>query len=219
MNTTIRLFFEKRDRAKYISHLDITRCFSRAISRTDLPVWYTEGFNPRIYMTFPLPIPLGFESSCESLDIRLVEDDYPLEQVTEKLNRVLPQGVRILETVLPQQKPEAMALADYIISIDNLRPEGLSKDFMEFAAQPSILITKRTKKGEKEIDLIPLFSVQGIEAGEDCLTLRLRLAAGTSVNLNPTLLIEAFSAYLGCSIEGFRVERTSILTENGEPWR
>ncbi|MEG0754612.1 MAG: TIGR03936 family radical SAM-associated protein, partial [Angelakisella sp.] len=117
MNTTIRLFFEKRDRAKYISHLDITRCFSRAISRTDLPVWYTEGFNPRIYMTFPLPIPLGFESSCESLDIRLVEDDYPLEQVTEKLNRVLPQGVRILETVLPQQKPEAMALADYIISI------------------------------------------------------------------------------------------------------
>ena len=56
----VRIFFEKRDRARYISHLDITRCLSRAFARTDIPVWYTEGFNPRIYMTFALPLSLGY---------------------------------------------------------------------------------------------------------------------------------------------------------------
>ena len=44
----IRVFFEKRDRAKYISHLDLTRCMTRAFARTDIPVWFTEGFNPHV---------------------------------------------------------------------------------------------------------------------------------------------------------------------------
>lgn len=219
MSITIRLFFTKLDRAKYISHLDITRCFARAIARTDLPVWYTEGFNPRIYMTFALPIPLGFESGCESLDLRLVDDAYPLEQVTAELNRVLPQGIRILETALPVQKPDTMALADYTVTMDTQRAHTLQQDFLAFAAQPSIAITKRTKKGEKEIDLIPLFSVVKLEPQEDTLLLQLRLAAGTAQNLNPMLLIEAFSTYMGCAIEDYRVHRTAILTDDLTIWR
>lgn len=219
MSITIRLFFTKQDRAKYISHLDITRCFARAIARTTLPVWHTEGFNPRIYMTFALPIPLGFESDSESLDLRLVEDTYPLEQVTAQLNGVLPQGIRILETALPVQKPETMALADYTITMDTLRANTLKQDFLAFGAQQSIMVTKRTKKGEKEIDLIPLFSVMELEPREDALLLRLRLAAGTAQNLNPMLLVEAFSAYLGCAIEDYRVRRTAILTDDLTIWR
>ncbi|MEG2073415.1 MAG: TIGR03936 family radical SAM-associated protein [Angelakisella sp.] len=219
MNITIRLFFEKRDRAKYISHLDITRCFSRAISRTDIPVWYSEGFNPRIHMAFPLPIPLGFESVCESLEIRLIEDSYPLEKIVTSLNRVLPQGIRILEAALPQEKPDMIALADYTVSIDTEQAQTLRSDFETFAAQPSINIVRRTKKGEKEIDLVPLFSIIELIPKENRLIMKLRLSAGTTLNLNPILLIEAFSAYLGCAVEDYDVERTAILKEDGSIWR
>lgn len=48
----VRLFFTKLDRAKYISHLDMNRCMSRALKRSGLPVWYTGGFNPHMYLTF-----------------------------------------------------------------------------------------------------------------------------------------------------------------------
>jgi len=86
--------------------------FTRSIRRTNIPVWYTEGFNPRLYMTFPLPLSLGYESNCESFDMRLVDADYPLDQVKEQLNKVLPMGVTIVSVTNPVMKPDEIALAD-----------------------------------------------------------------------------------------------------------
>ena len=70
----IRLGFSKTDRAAYISHLDCNRLFQRAFKRSGLPVWYTQGFNPHVYLTFPLPLSLGTESLCETVDFRLTEE-------------------------------------------------------------------------------------------------------------------------------------------------
>lgn len=218
MSITIRLFFTKGDRAKYISHLDITRCFARAIARTDLPVWYTEGFNPRVYMTFALPLPLGFQSNCESVDLRLVEDDFPPAQVAEALNRVLPEGIRVLRAALPRQKPEAIALADYDITLATARAQELAEQFATFAGQPSIPIIRHTKKGDRPLDLAPLVTILDTQPQEDALLLRLRLAAGTTVNLNPILLLDAFSTYLSCAIQDYAVTRTAILTPELEAW-
>ena len=69
-----RIFYRKTGRAKYISHLDLARCMQRAVKRTGLPVWYTVGFNPRLYLGFALPLPLGQESVCETVDLCLMED-------------------------------------------------------------------------------------------------------------------------------------------------
>ena len=70
----IRVFFEKKDRAIYISHLDLLRTMQRALKRSGLPVWYSEGFNPRIYLNFPLALALGVESSCEIMDFPLIDN-------------------------------------------------------------------------------------------------------------------------------------------------
>ena len=67
----LRVFYEKTGRAKYISHLDINRCMQRALRRAEIPVWYTEGFNPHPYTTFALPLSLGYESLCETMDLRI----------------------------------------------------------------------------------------------------------------------------------------------------
>ena len=68
--TTVRIWFTKTGEASYISLLDLQRVMQRALKRSGLPVWYTLGFNPHIYMTFACPLPLGQESLVESVDVK-----------------------------------------------------------------------------------------------------------------------------------------------------
>ena len=92
----IRLRFSKTGQAKYISHLDTNRVFSRAISRAKLRIWYTEGFNPHAYMSFSLPLSLGVESLCENVDIRLL-DEVSNDEVMRRMNDALPTGIRVVD--------------------------------------------------------------------------------------------------------------------------
>ena len=64
-----RLKFSKLNMAKYISHLDLLRCFTRSIMRAELPVKYSNGFNPHQKITFSLPLSIGVTSDSEFVDI------------------------------------------------------------------------------------------------------------------------------------------------------
>ena len=96
----VRLNFSKTGRAIYISHLDINRMMTRAVRRAKLPMWYTEGFNPHPYLTFALPLSLGQSSDCEYMDIR-IDGDITDEEIMNRLNAVLPEGVKILSVSAP----------------------------------------------------------------------------------------------------------------------
>ena len=115
----IRIFFSKRDRAKYISHLDMTRLFQRAVRRSGITMWYTEGFHPHLYMTFALPLSLGIESDCESVDMRLV-DEISLEGVKERLNAVLPVGVAVTDVKDVGMKANVIASSNYSVKVFSL---------------------------------------------------------------------------------------------------
>lgn len=216
---TVRVFFEKKDRAKYISHLDLTRCVTRAFARTDLPAWFTEGFNPHLYLTFALPLPLGVEGARESFDFRLVEDAFPLEGVGERLNAVFPPDLRVLDCAEAVMKPEAIAWADYRIEIfDPAGSAALGSDWERFLSRPSIPAEKRTKHRTQEIDLKPLITELSRSEEGDCLTLWLRLPAGTALNLNPMLPLSAFWKDRGSEAEYIRILRAAILTKELEPF-
>ena len=92
----VRLRFSKTGRLKYISHLDINRAMSRALKRAQIPLWYTEGFNPHPYMSFSLPLSLGVESLCESVDLRII-GDITNDEIKNRLNNVLPQDIKIVD--------------------------------------------------------------------------------------------------------------------------
>ena len=80
---TVRISFEKKNEASYISLLDLQRVMQRVLKRSGLPVWHTLGFNPHIYMTFACPLSLGQESECECVDVK-----------TEAEARILPVADR-----------------------------------------------------------------------------------------------------------------------------
>ena len=183
----MRLFFTKLDRAKYISHLDMNRCMSRAMRRADLPVWYTGGFNPHMYLTFPLPLSLGCESSYECVDLKMVQAVDP-QEVVGRLNPCLPPDIQVFRAAAPQMDQKEIAWADYEMQLAG--GENFAEKLEEYLNQPAIMVVKKTKKGEKEIDIRPHFSVQKLEVRDGGVYATMRFATGIELNINPTLLLD-----------------------------
>lgn len=199
-----RVFFSKMDRAKYISHLDLNHCIQRAMRRSRLPIWQTEGYNPHTYVAFMLPLSLGQEGVCEAMDFRLTEDVAP-EVVMQKLNDSLPPDIRIIRVAQPKYKNTDIASAEYRIESD------IDVDkFKAFVSSDQIITEKKTKKGVSTIDLKPLISELSFEDG-----IMLRLPAGNDFNINPSLLFDAYCAATGETITRLRIVRTRIFCADG----
>ncbi|MCL2105564.1 MAG: TIGR03936 family radical SAM-associated protein [Oscillospiraceae bacterium] len=218
-----RIRFEKRGRAKYISHLDLMRAMSRAVRQAGIPLWYTEGFHPHPYLSFPLPLPLGQESLCEAMDLRL-EQNMPLTEIREGLNAILPEGLRVLSVAEPWNESGEIHAADYVVGCDFIS-EARASDWKSRAGEllgaGELRAAKRGKQGrrkiEKEIRLAEYIHRWSLEQNGAGVTLRLRLAAGSAANLNPALLCGALFAGAGEPAD-WSVTRTALLREDGADW-
>ena len=93
----LRLLFEKKGNAIWISHLDLMRLFQRAFKRAELELVHTKGFNPRPSVSIALPLSVGVESSCELLDFDLEGEIPSFEEIRARLNRSLIPGVAVKE--------------------------------------------------------------------------------------------------------------------------
>ena len=210
----VRLFYKMGDRMKFISHLDMTRFMSRLIRRAELPVWYTEGFNPHLYMTFALPLSLGFECDYAVVDIRLLDDNYDISLLPEKLNAVCPPYIKFLNATEPVKKAGDVAAAKFNITFDD--GGELKSALQEFFSRDSIVVLKKTKKGgENEIevaDKIKSFCID--EAGGNTL-LKITLPAGSTENLNPELFLAKFFAQYE-KYYCYTVNRTAIYDSEGK---
>ena len=211
----VRATFEKCGRARYISHLDLNRCMLRIFRRSRLPIWYTEGFNPHPYYSFALALSLGFESSCEILDFNLNED-IPFDEIRDKLNAVMPEGMRIVSVAEQKQKITAITEAEYSFSLITSNTDGLYEDISRLLALPEILMEKKTKKGLKTVDIKPSIRVMSCVKGDDSVNMLIRLPAGTQTNFNPTLFIDALKNIGGAEFEVTIIRRTGIFCENNE---
>lgn len=203
----IRAVFEKHGRAKYISHLDLNRCMQRTFKRSGLPIWYTEGFNPHIYITFALPLSLGYESSVEIMDFNLTEE-VPFDEISEKLNAAMPEGLGISKVYIPETKHTEIRFADFKIIFNR----SIFDEFQSFVGQEHINTTKKTKRGEKEIDLKPDINIISAESSE----LVLRLPAGNEKNINPSLVTNLFLQQCSNETEILSVERIAVIDQNGK---
>ena len=157
----VRLFYKKGDRMRFISHLDMTRFMSRLIRRAGLPVWYTEGFNPHLYMTFALPLSLGFESDYEVVDIRVLDDNCDITTIPERLNAVCPPYITFFGASEPQKKAGDVDAAEFSITFDD--GGEVADSLNSFLNRDSILVLKKTKKGgEKEIEVADKIKCFGV---------------------------------------------------------
>ena len=147
--TTVRIWFTKTGEASYISLLDLQRVMQRSLKRSGLPVWYTLGFNPHIYMTFACPLPLGQESLVESVDVKTEVEQPDLEAWKRALEPVMPLGVAVTAVTLPKFKAEQIASAVYTVRL----PAGFAEGLDRYNTLDAAPVLKKSKRGQKEIDL------------------------------------------------------------------
>lgn len=211
----VRIYYKKLDRMKFISHLDMTRFMSRVITRSKIPVWYTEGFNQHIYMNFALPLSLGFESEREIVDIRLTDDSFEHSEVLKALSSVSIDGIEFTGVEEPVLATKEIGFSVFELRFDGMNEE-LKAALCDFLSWDAILCEKVGKKGKvKQIDLIP--KIKNWSLNEDLLTLT--LVAGSEDNLNPSLVLSTFFEQTNTDPIDYSVTRTAILDKNGNDFK
>lgn len=215
----IRIKFRKYGEMKFIGHLDMMRYFQKAMRRAGIDICYSEGFSPHMIMSFASPLGVGLTSDGEYLDIE-VGETFSSKESMERLNQVMAQGVEVVSfRRIPDGKASnAMALlaaADYEIRFrEGMEPKtGWEKAFDDFCAQSRIPVIKKTKKGERELDIRPL--LYRAERRDNCIYLQ--LAAGSADNLKPELVMEAFGVYAEMTLPEYAllIHRLELYTDLG----
>lgn len=218
----VRLRFAKEDRLKYISHLDINRAMSRALCRAKIPLWYTAGFNPHPYMSFSLPLSLGVESLCESVDLRIT-GDISNKEIKDRLNAVLPVGLRIVDVYDDFRDCSEIAFSDYVYKFqfaDNDKALDKIKSILE---SNEIFALKKAKQGRKrvlkETDIKQFIDKYSVSIRGDVIVLNIRLVAGTDRNLNPSLLFDTLIRLLDMDFEWKSISRIALLDKDYREFR
>ena len=213
----VRVWFHKTGPIRYISHLDLMRTMTRAVRRSRIPLWYTEGFNPHPYMTFALPLSLGMQSECESMDIR-IEGEITDEEICLALQNAMPQGLRIIAVREPVLDPKYIASASFSVSFENASdPVSLKEKAETMLAGESLVVQKLGKKGHKkvmkEIDLLQSLQAYALRLDDDTLVLDLTLPAGSANNVNPSLLCDEIVKLDPCVY--YIITRKQLMTADG----
>ncbi len=218
----VRIRFSKTDRLKYISHLDINRAMSRAFKRADIPLWYTEGFNPHPYMSFSLPLSLGVESMCESVDIRIIDDIDNLE-IKRRMNDALPDGLKVIDVYDNFRDCSEIAFSDYVFKFQFDDNESALEKIKSVLECEQILALKKAKQGRrrvlKETDIKTFIDKYSISIRGDVIVLNIRLLAGPDKNLNPSLLFDTIIRLIDMDFEWKSISRISLLDRNYNEFR
>ncbi len=193
----------------------------RALKRCRLPVWYTEGFNKRMYLSFTVPLSLGFESRYEVLECKL-EEELSESEVISRINAVMPEGIKVYAVKPVCHKPAEIASVSYDVTLRFDAPQQAKNRMEEYAAflqQEHIFIEKKNKKGVvSELDLKPLMQLEAVQPSESGFSYGGKYAYGQSGTVNPLMPVKAFAAQVGLSEQDYAasVVRTGIFLENGE---
>ncbi len=218
---TVRIRFRKVGSLQYISHLDLQRTFARVLMRADIPMWYTQGFNPHAKVVFGLPLSVGTESECEFIDLRL-DRDISCDELRRRLNQELTDEMRVEEAYEPTSKFAEIGWATYEMELRFADANAETAKRMQALFETSPLtMTKKGKAGEREIDIVPMIrKIRVMSPEEGVIRVSAMLSASGSEYLNPEMLIQAAKRECGIlagdpAKEEYSILRTHVWRNDG----
>ncbi len=172
--------YSKFDQGKYFGHLELNNIFIRALKRAEIPVNYTEGFHPKPKLSFEDPLPIGMESLDEALYLYLPEE-YKTDRIIDRLNRQLPEGIRITESQPAQLKTGNTGIRRTTYTATLTDGSYDKKVLAVYHSSSTCVVEKVNRKGKKrEVDLKTVVIKMDIIAPQ-CLQIELREMPGQSV--------------------------------------
>jgi len=210
----IRLSHPKSGALRYTGNLDMQKVWERAFRRARLPLAYSQGFHPQPRINQACPLPLGFTSTAELLDVWLT-DEVPLDQVKTAVETAIPDGLKIraIETVdlhAPALQTQ-VDTADYVITLHQaVEPSELHEHISELMASPAVM---RERRG-KMYNLRPLIvAMRILEPVSDSIKLFLTLTVREGATGRPEEVLLA----LGLDPFAATVERTQLRLKDLHP--
>ena len=218
----LRALFEKTGNSAYISHLDLMRLFQRSFKRAGLALTHTKGYNPRPSVSIALPLSLGVESQCELLDFELEGASVSLEEIKDRLNASLTEGVRILSVYDNGAKLKHLAYLSCTITMeyDTGIPSGAAEQIEALFTREELIVEKKGKNGITAQNIVPMIqeiAVREKHENELCLN---AIICCQNPTLNPAQLVAAIEKYLPDFTPDFvRICRNEIYTTENKIFR
>jgi len=209
--------FEKGAALRHIGHLDLMRTVQRALRRSNLPVKYSNGFNPHIRLSFAAPLSVGVIGLRELMEVP-VEDGLTEEQFVTRMNAALPSCLQIRYCrSVPDEFPALMSLvagADYRITFAKTE-EGhkAAQHFASFMALDSYVAQRRTKSGENPCDIRPFVLDGACTENEMDYVIDLRTIATQAGMLKPSLWFDSLREFAECGEIPHLIYRKNILAK------
>ncbi len=212
----VRLKFSKTGALKFIGHLDLMRTFQKIFRQAELPLAYSEGFNPHQIFSIAAPLSVGVTSDGEYLDMKLVQN-MDTQIIVDHINSCCPNGLKIeAAVIIDDREPSAMAsvsAAKYSVIQEEcvLTKENIA----EFALQDNIIIKKKNKKGViKDFNIKPGIYSLVVEENKIIMT----LATGSTFNVKPDAIFSALCDFIGVSYNPFnyKVHREDLYHSDAD---
>lgn len=217
----VRVWFKKMGMSRYVSHLDLMRAMTRSVRRAGVPLWYTEGYNPHPYLTFALPLSLGMESLYESMDMR-IEGENTNAQIFEMMKGAMPPGIEIVSVDDPVDDPKTIAYGEFDLLFDCDDSKELSALIEDMLSKDELIVQKLGKQGRKkvlkDINLMEHLKEVKLTSTANRVKLTVVFPAGSTTNINPTLLSDEIVKQAGGDIASF-VVRKRLMKADMENFR
>lgn len=190
--------FTKEENIKFISHLDVLKTIQKNIRRAGLPMEYSKGFNPHMATSIAQPLSVGVYSNGEYMDIVLTQE-MDENEIIDKLNDTSPSGINYISALaIPyvegQKKvPQSMALIDaarYTIKVKYSDTSDVELQMNELMEKEEWNIIKKTKKGEKEVNIKTLIKEFSFWIKDGALILNVLISTGSREHLSADLLVK-----------------------------
>lgn len=192
-----RMIFEKSGNAIWISHLDLMRVFQRAFKRADLSLTHTQGFNPRPSVSIALPMSVGISSFCELLDFDLDGDTVDCEEIKNRLNAVLVEGVHVNTVYQGGRKLRDLSLLSCVsvLEYDNVVPASAKESIESLFNRDTLIVPKKTKSGMQDQNISAMIRRLEVTQVDNSIVLNAMICC-QNPTLNPQQLISAVKLHL-----------------------
>lgn len=190
--------FTKEENIKFISHLDVLKTIQKNIRRAELPIEYSKGFNPHMSTSIAQPLSVGVYSCGEYMDM-VLEREMDENEIIDRLNKTAPSGIKYISALaIPyvegeKKVPQAMAMIDaarYTIKVKYSDVSNLEKEMNELISKDEWNTIKKSKKGEREVNLKNLIKEFNFWIKDEVLVLNVLISTGSREHLSADLLVK-----------------------------
>ena len=210
----LRIRLSRGEEIKFISHLDIMRLWERALRRAQIPLAYSEGFNPHPRISLAAPLPVGVTSEAELMDVFTIKWVSP-HWFAAMINEQLPPGMEILEVysiapIMPSLQ-SMVRYAEYRVEVfTEKRPEEVESAVATLLSAEHLPWHHQRDTGQRDYDLRALIDdIWFIDRDDSHLTIGMRLRCGS----NGSGRAEQVIAALGLTYYPQSIHRTKLILQ------